>query len=323
MRYPVRKGFESYPTVRQNNGWCGKVKLFFYKALAVLALFALLGSVYSLILRPHLLHWGATEIEISRSMPGDDLVLNATFTATRAVTIEGTMDEIWPWIVQMGYGRAGFYGYDLLEGIGSPSGMRSAKAIIPEFQQLAIGDDLKIYPGANSIISVLEKNRYLVWGCEDTPCTCAFTLALDPLDAARTRLVSRARCDHVSPDPRLFLFTELFDHIALKKILLGIKGRVEGQIEPNFKQDLEFSIWLFAIIEFFTAIIQLLALRSWQRSWLVALGSGSVLLSLYFIGYQVWLSGFLVIGILCLLLWNGKKQHLKNNIPPIEIRIPA
>ena len=66
-------------------------------------------------------------------MPGDDLVANPTFVATRAITIRGRPEDIWPWIAQMGFDRAGYYGYDLIENIGSKTGIRSAESIVPEF----------------------------------------------------------------------------------------------------------------------------------------------------------------------------------------------
>ena len=67
-------------------------------------------AAYIFIARPHQLQWGATTAEINRSMPGDERRGNPTFLATRAVTIKDTPENIWPWLIQMGYGRAGFYG---------------------------------------------------------------------------------------------------------------------------------------------------------------------------------------------------------------------
>src|SRR5215472_5759261 len=101
---------------------------------AELLLFALLGSSYVFLIRPAQLHWGATPEEIARSMPDDNLVAHPVFDATRAITIRGTPEQIWPWIVQIGFRRAGFYGYDLIENAGSGTGIRSATAILHQFQ---------------------------------------------------------------------------------------------------------------------------------------------------------------------------------------------
>lgn len=116
----------------------------FKRSLATLVLIALVMSTYLIWARPYQLNWGATDQEVKQSMPGDQLDLNPEFFATRAITISGTPEEIWPWLLQMGYGRAGYYGYDILENLGSPRGIHSADGILPEFQQFKVGDGVPI-----------------------------------------------------------------------------------------------------------------------------------------------------------------------------------
>ena len=70
------------------------------------------------------MRWGATDDEVRGPMPGDDIVPRASFNATRAITIEAPPERVWPWIVQMGYRRAGFYTYDLLDNAGYESANR-------------------------------------------------------------------------------------------------------------------------------------------------------------------------------------------------------
>ncbi|MGB6335908.1 MAG: hypothetical protein WBG96_09905, partial [Thermoanaerobaculia bacterium] len=86
--------------------------------------------LFWLVYRPWARTWGATDEEIDRSMPGDDIVEGPIFDATRAVTIGASREEIWPWLVQMGYLRAGFYSWDQLDNDGIPS----AERIMPELQ---------------------------------------------------------------------------------------------------------------------------------------------------------------------------------------------
>src|SRR4051812_9739442 len=107
------------------------IGIFFTRILALLASVALIMLVYLLWARPYQLTWGATDMEVVRPMPGDQLDRTPLFLATRAITINGTPQDIWPWLLQMGYGRAGFYGYDILENLGSSQGLRSADQIIP------------------------------------------------------------------------------------------------------------------------------------------------------------------------------------------------
>jgi hypothetical protein len=82
------------------------------------------------------LRWGATDAEVVSAMPGDEIVPDASFTATRAITIAALPEEVWPWIVQIGTGRAGFYSYDLFDNAARPS----ADRILPEFQETQMGD---------------------------------------------------------------------------------------------------------------------------------------------------------------------------------------
>jgi hypothetical protein len=77
--------------------------------------------LYVRYVRPWQLTWGATAEEVSRSLPGDDLVARPTFNATRAITIAAPPERIWPWLVQTGLTRAGWYSYDLLDNLGRQS----------------------------------------------------------------------------------------------------------------------------------------------------------------------------------------------------------
>src|SRR5687767_14587951 len=77
--------------------------------------------------RPRQLTWGATEQEVGSPLPGDDLVPRPTFRATRAITINASPERVWPWLVQVGLGRAGWYSYDLLDNLGR----RSSRRILP------------------------------------------------------------------------------------------------------------------------------------------------------------------------------------------------
>ncbi|HZD01174.1 MAG TPA: hypothetical protein VFA46_13595 [Actinomycetes bacterium] len=82
------------------------------------------------------LRWGATDDEARGPMPGDDLVPKASFNATRAITIDAPPELVWPWIAQMGYRRAGFHAYPLLDN----AGFESADRILEEYQPPKLGD---------------------------------------------------------------------------------------------------------------------------------------------------------------------------------------
>jgi len=113
--------------------------------------------------RPRLLSWGATRDEIARPMVGDEVCTRPQFNATRAVTIRARPEEIWLWLVQIGFGRAGWYSYDLLDHLGR----HSAERIMPEFQHLAVGDWVpmgsKVTPSTANRVTRMEPNRLMVW----------------------------------------------------------------------------------------------------------------------------------------------------------------
>ena len=116
------------------------------------------------------LHWGATPAEITASMPGDALLPHAQFRATRAITIEAPPDAVWPWLVQVGCQRGGWYSNDLLDNLGQPS----ATTILPRFQHLEVGQWVpmspKSPPSDRTALKVdsFEIDRWLLWTKPDS-----------------------------------------------------------------------------------------------------------------------------------------------------------
>jgi hypothetical protein len=147
---------------------------------------ALLAVATFLLWRRRMLHWGATEEEASQPLPGDDRTPHPRVQSTRAITIDAPPERVWPWIVQMGMGRAGFYTHEWVE---RPLGGyyaegHSATHIHPEFQDLKVGD-LVDYGGGNLVpVSEVEPFKHLVH---------AEALVLRPLPGERTRLIVRYR----------------------------------------------------------------------------------------------------------------------------------
>lgn len=109
-------------------------------------------------------NWGSTEFERQRDWPGDALVTAAEETYTRAVDIGSSPEVVWRWIVQFGLGRAGFYSYEMLERLtGIP--VRNVESIVPDFQSLEVGDEIKLHPKAPGIpVGALEVGRYVCFG---------------------------------------------------------------------------------------------------------------------------------------------------------------
>src|SRR4051794_12176804 len=127
------------------------------------ASFALGGAAaaYPTILRDRCLSWGASAEEVTREMPGDELIADPDTLATRAITINAPPSAIWPWLVQMGSGRGGAYTYDWIENLFGLN-MHSADGILPEFQNLAAGDVLPLGPnGPGMRVEIFDPGRTL------------------------------------------------------------------------------------------------------------------------------------------------------------------
>ncbi|WP_405653269.1 hypothetical protein [Streptomyces sp. NBC_00019] len=117
-------------------------------------------ALYTRRFRPRLLTWGATPGETLCAYPGDELVPDADGTSTMATTLPAPPEKVWPWLVQMGGDRGGWYSWDRLDHYGEPS----ADHVVPEWQNLHEGQRLPTTQGGKSWFTVarLEPNRTLV-----------------------------------------------------------------------------------------------------------------------------------------------------------------
>jgi hypothetical protein len=191
--------------------------------------------VYYGFLRPRWLAWGATRDEVAGALPGDDVVPNPTAGSTRAITIDAEADEVWRWLVQIGYGRGGWYSHDRLEaaaGAGDFVEGRSATRIHPELQQLAPGDLLRVSPWTAFRVVLVDPPRALVLASGPEPTALmppsSWAFALTPLGPHRTRLVVRGRS---APDLRAPLeavaahLLEVPHFVMERAMMRGLKDR--------------------------------------------------------------------------------------------------
>jgi hypothetical protein len=180
-----------------------------------------------LIRRWHM-RWGATDAEVTGSMPGDEIVPKASFNATRAITIDAPPERVWPWIVQMGYRRAGFYTYALLDN----AGYESADRVLPEYQDPKVGDWMPMSKTVNETtafkVKAFEPNQWLVW--EKPASTWSWKLA--PLNRDRTRLITRLKQRYAWESPAsaiaALVLLEFGDFAMIRRVLKGIRARAEN-----------------------------------------------------------------------------------------------
>ena len=200
--------------------------------LAAALLGGSLAALYVWKVRPWMATWGTEGDEASQPFAGDEHVPEPMLQATRAVTIDAPPEEVWPWLVQMGLDRGGFYSYDRLDNEGQPS----ATIIIPELQDLQEGDEILLDRKAAVRVTHLDPPRAIVWallGAEvELGLTVSMSMAyiLERLEGDRTRLISRVRV-HIQGGlalPYIYLFDEWINFVMQRRQLLGIKARAEA-----------------------------------------------------------------------------------------------
>ena len=178
--------------------------------------------LYARAIAPWHARWGASDEEVARAMPGDGTIPIAAST-TRAITIERPPELVWPWLVQIGYGRAGWYSYDWIDN----DGKASARSIVPELQNLRVGDQIDMLPGFGPVVTDVAPPRYLVAGDAESGTWC---LALYRTGSG-SRLVSRWRQAWEPAGLASRFFVALAGpgaFIMERKMLLGIKERAES-----------------------------------------------------------------------------------------------
>lgn len=174
------------------------------------------------------LRWGANASEVDASMPGDTLVPDAQFRATRAITIDAPPEAVWPWLVQVGCLRAGWYSNDLLDNLAHPS----ATTLVPDLQTLEVGQWVPMSPTPSERTALrvhsFQVNEWLLWSKHDS----AWLWKLTPVDGNRTRLVTRIHASYDWSHPVTALLgvvlMELGDFAMLRRMLRGIKARAES-----------------------------------------------------------------------------------------------
>jgi hypothetical protein len=213
-------------------------------ALLGLAAAAAAGvAVYVAAIRPWHRRWGATDEEVARKMPGDGLVTDPNFETTRAITIEAQPDEVWPWLVQLGQGRGGFYSYDVLENMMGLD-IHSSTQISPEFQDLKEGDVIPLTPeGDGYTVAEIVPNHHLVLFTaaegegplyevfRQAEASTTWVFWLEAIDEASTRLIVRWRARwEMGRSPTSFLIglgLDPMEFIMCQKMMRGIKERAE------------------------------------------------------------------------------------------------
>jgi hypothetical protein len=206
-------------------------------ALAV----ATAAGAYALALRPWHLRWGATDAEVARRWAGDELVVNPSTRAVRAVTVDAPAARVWPWIMQIGRERGGFYSYSWLENL-IGADIHNIGRLIPGMPDRQVGDTVWMAPrdrfggNAHMVVARIEFRRamVLVPPADAEPPRSAegvWAFNLEPVSDRTTRLVMLS----LVAKPRIAdrVFWEPAHFVMERKMMLTIK-RLAEQVGPDF-----------------------------------------------------------------------------------------
>jgi hypothetical protein len=274
----------------------------FSKGLRVLvglaALVAVLVAGFSW-LRPRLQVWGSTGEERGRAMPGDEIAAPPLLASwTHGLTVRAAPEAVWPWIVQMGDVRGGFYSYTFLENFIARADLyHNADRILPELQNPA--------PGTGMIEEFLQMreiapNSHLLAAFELPEVRMSWVWALHPAGPEATRLVVRLRIRAQLDAPGLLLragsfFVNFGGFVMERKMMQGIKDRAEGRVEPRWYQGVEIGLWLGALGLGLAAAAAYIGRRAWWRGLAVGLAAVLVLLLFTFGQPALWARSLLLL----------------------------
>jgi hypothetical protein len=164
--------------------------------VALAGVISLVAAVHVLVIRPWMLKWGSRADEQARPLPGDDIKPDAKYVTTRAATIQAPPAAVWPWLIQMGQDRAGFYTHNWVERL-LRSGIPDTAEIRSEWQHIEVGDlvrtnrDIGGKPMGWPVVAV-DPGRSLVVTSKSMPAG-TYAFVLDPIDGAASRLIVRDR----------------------------------------------------------------------------------------------------------------------------------
>lgn len=278
------------------------MKKFAVLPFLILIIFIVWMAVYIGIVHPWYMKWGAVSAEVSKPLPGDNLIPAPRHESLRVITINAPPEKVWPWLIQIGQDKAAFYSYDWLENL-LGVGYRNGDKIVPEWQGLQQGGFIRSVPRnwlfglgkeekegrSGWSIPLLEKNRVLYlkpWGA----------FVFEPLDGQQTRFFARSRAPQQSLLGKVFgiLFFDTVHFVMEKRMIVEVKRLSEARAaEP---------IWLRAVAMAGFILLSLVVtgvfiIRKRRRFWILLPLAYSILIFFTSIDLASGLTAFLAAGL--------------------------
>jgi len=291
----------------------------------------LLVALFALTL-PAIQRWGATDEEVARNLPGDELLTHPLVHWTHAITIQAPPDAVWPWIAQLGDTRGGYYSYTFIENqVGALTGAAdynvvyvNADHIHPEWQDPKPGDSL-----IQSVLQVhaVAPGQYLLANSIDpSVMNWVWLWHLEPLaQGQQTRLIVRMAIE-TGPEvanPVMGFMMDIGGFVMEQNMLQGIKLRAEGGFEPGWTEPVEIGLWLMALLVGVMAAVQFVLRPAWLVPLVVAVGAVVALCILTFVQPALWLRLIidlaLLLGVLPIWRLSAQAQQMR---PPVPVHLP-
>lgn len=209
------------------------------RRVASMAVLGGAAAASALLARPRLLNWGANHQEVQEPLPGDGFIGSADLVATRAVSVRAPADQVWPWVAQLGQGRGGFYSYDFLENLVGCD-IHSADRVTPDWQDIGVGDGVKLHPDVSLEVAAVEPGRSLVlrggvpMGSSPPPYDFTWSFVLRQRPDETTRLLVRERYAYTQRwAPLLVEPVAWVSSVMSQRMLRGIRDRAERTAAPG------------------------------------------------------------------------------------------
>jgi hypothetical protein len=296
------------------------------RLLALAATFAAIVVAFFLVVRPWYQRWGATDEEITRPLPGDEIVPSAAGQETRAITIQASADRVWPWLAQLGQDRGGFYSYDMLENLVGCR-MPTTDVLRPDRQQWQLGDKLWMYPPERAggigfaTLRVFGPGRALgfatrVTGASvDQPESGSWAFVLQPLGDSATRLLVRGRVAGGRSPLGVAFDRAIFEpaHFVMeRRTMIGLKQLAEGGDRFRVLNHVQVVLWTITFALFVSAAVMVVRRERWVPPLGGFVAAAAVFQFLTLGQPPLWLATTLV-ALLAVVLW----------IPPRSPRMRA
>lgn len=284
--------------------------------LTLLLMVMVIGFAIANALIPN---WGSTAEEQALTLPGDEIFSSPVLKWSHAMTIDATVEEVWPWIAQMGDTRGGYYSYRFIEkaitavtGADSSTYYPNTNDIHPEWQQPEIGQGMIM---DSLVLRDIQPQNYMVAGPppEMSEGGLLWTWAVKPAPEGKTRLLVHMRIqipgagDNKAVEAAFNLATFMME----RKMMDGIKLRAEGGSEADWVQTAEAVTWFTVLITGLIAARRYLYQEEWKRPLSIGLAAVVILFCLVYLQPALWARFGAVIGLIGSMIWDTSTGNIR------------